>query len=166
LVAVAACGSTAAGGRAGSAGGQGATPVPGGRASAGVALCRDLPHLTRVTVSRATSLHVLEPAMVLPRGITVRKPHLVRGLAAALCRLPVMPRRPVSCPAQFGGSLRLAFAAGGRPFRPVIVQLSGCRVVGGLGPARTAPSAAFWRTLGKDLGLRLPQGMGPPGGNP
>jgi hypothetical protein len=159
LVAVAACGSTAAGGHSRSAGGQGATSVPGSRASAGVALCRDLPNLTRVTVSRTTSLHVLEPAMVLPRGITVRKPHLVRGLAAVLCGLPKMPRGPVSCPAQFAGSLRLAFAAGGRPFRPVIVQMSGCRVVSGLGPARTVPSG-FWRALGKDLGLKFPQGMG------
>jgi hypothetical protein len=157
VAAVAACGSAAAGGPSGSAGGQGATSVPGGRTSAGVALCRDLPNLTRVTVSRTTSLHVLEPAMVLPRGITVRKPHQVRGLAAALCGLPKMPRGPVSCPAQFGGSLRLAFAAGGRPFRPVVVQMSGCRVVNGLGPARTVPSAAFWHTLGKDLGLRFPQ---------
>jgi hypothetical protein len=147
LVVLAACSSAMAGGHSRSAGGQGATSVPGGRASAGVALCRDLPNLTRVTVSRTTSLHVLEPAMVLPRGFTVRKPHLVRGLAAALCGLPKMPRGPVSCPAQFGGSLRLAFAAGGRPFRPVIVQMSGCRVVSGLGPARTVPSAAFWPTL-------------------
>jgi hypothetical protein len=166
LVMLAACGSVAAGGRSGPAGGQGATSVPDSRASAGVALCRDLPNLTRVTVSRTTSLHVLEPAMVLPRGITVRQPHLVRGLAIALCGLPKMPRGPVSCPAQFGGSLRLAFAAGGRPFRPVIVQMSGCRAVGGLGPARTVPSAAFWRTLGKDLGLNLSEGMGQSGGNP
>ena len=166
LAAVAACGSAAAGGHFGSPGGQGATSVPGGRASAGVALCRDLPNLTKVTVSRTMSLHVLEPAMVLPRGITVREPRLVRGLAAALCGLPKMPGGPVSCPAQFGGSLRLAFAAGGRPFRPVIVQMSGCRMVSGLGPARTVPSAAFWRTLGKDLGLKFPQGVGQPGGNP
>jgi hypothetical protein len=166
LVALAACGSTAAGGRSESAAGQGATSGPGGRASAGVALCRDLPNLTRVTVSRTTSLHVLEPAMVLPRGLTVRTPHLVRALATALCGLPKMPRGPVSCPAQFGGSLRLAFAAGGRPFRPVSVQMSGCRMVSGLGPARMVPSAAFWRTLGKDLGLRFPQSMGQSGGNP
>jgi hypothetical protein len=164
LAAVAACGSVAAGGGSGSAGGQGATSVPGGRASAGVALCRDVPNLTKVTVSRTMSLHVLEPALVLPRGITVKKPHLVRGLATALCGLPKMPRGPVSCPAQFGASLRLAFAAGRRPFRPVIVQISGCRVVSGLGPARTVPSAAFWRTLGKDLGFKFPQGMGQPGG--
>jgi len=166
LVVLAACGSAMAGGRSGSAGGQGATSVPGGRTSAGVALCTDLSNLTRVTVSRTTSLRVLEPAMVLPRGITVRNPHLVRGLATALCGLPKMPRGPVNCPAQFGGSLRLAFAAGGRPFRPVVVQMSGCRVVRGLGPARTVPSADFWRTLGEDLGHSVSQGMGQPGGNP
>jgi hypothetical protein len=55
-------------------------------------------------------------------------------------------------------------AAGERPFRPVIVQMSGCRVVSGLGPARTVPALAFWRTLGKDLGLKLSQGMGQSGG--
>lgn len=164
LVAVAACGSAAAGGHFGSASGQGATSVPGGTASAGVALCRDLPHLTRVTVGRTMNLHVLEPAMVLPRGITVKKPYLVRGLAIALCRLPKMPRGPVSCPARFGGSLRLVFAAGGRPFRPVIVQMNGCRAVSGLGPTRTVASVAFGRILGKDLGLEFPQGMGQSGG--
>jgi hypothetical protein len=163
-VALAACGSATAGGHFGSTGGQGATSVPGGRASAGVALCQDLPNLTRVTASRTMNLHVLEPSMVLPRGITVRKPQLVRGLAAALCRLPKMPRGPVNCPARFAGSLRLAFAAGGRPFRPVIVQMSGCRVVSGLGPERTVPTLALWRTLGKDLGLKFPQGMGQSGG--
>jgi len=108
-------------------------------------------------VSRTTPMHVLEPAMVLPRGITIGEPGPVRGLAAALCRLPAMPRGPVNCPAQFRGSLRLAFAVGRRPFPPVTVQVSGCRAVTGLGPARTASSAAFWRTLGKDLGLPYSQ---------
>jgi hypothetical protein len=64
-----------------------------------------------------------------------------------------MPRTALMCPLQFGaGSLRLAFAAGGRPFSPVVVQVSGCRVVTGLGPVRRASSAAFWRTIDEDLG--------------
>jgi len=102
--------------------------------------------------------------MALPRGITIGEPGPVRGLAAALCRLPAMPRGPVNCPAQFPGSLRLAFAAGQRPFPPVTVQVSACRAVTGLGPARTASSAAFWRTLGKDLSLPSPQNTSSPGG--
>jgi len=164
VIALAACGSQVAGGQSGSAGGPVATPVPGGKASAGVALCRDLPRLTSVAVSRTMVLHAIEPARVLPHGITVREPHLVRGLATVLCGLPKVPRGHLNCPVRLAGLLRLTFAAGGRSFRPVAVQVSGCRVVTGLGPARTASASAFWRTLGKDLGLRLPQSTSQPGG--
>jgi hypothetical protein len=75
-----------------------------------------------------------------------------------------MPRGPVNCPPPFSGSLRLAFAAGGHPFPPVTVQVSGCRVVTGLGPAQAASSAAFWRTLGTDLSLAYPQSNSHVGG--
>jgi hypothetical protein len=88
----------------------------------------------------------------------------VRDLAAALCGLPKSPRGPVSCPPQFAGSLRLAFAAGGRLFRPVTIQVIGCQGVRGLGPARTVTSSAFWRTLGKDLGFNFPRSTAQPGG--
>jgi len=107
---------------------------------------------------------VLEPALVLPRGITIGEPGPVRELASALCGLPAMPRGQVNCPAQFRGSLRLAFAAGRRSFPPVTVQVSGCRVVTGLGPSRTASSAAFLRILGKDLSRPSPQSTSQPGG--
>lgn len=164
IITVAACGSRVAASQPAPAGGVGAASVPGSRAVAGVALCRHIPQLTSVVVSRTTPLRVLEPAMVLPRGITIGEPGPVRGLAAALCGLPAMPRGPVNCPAQFRGLLRLAFAAGQRPFPPVTVQVSGCRAVTGLGPARTASSAAFWRTLGKDLSRPSPQNTSQPGG--
>ena len=153
MVALTACGSQVAAGRSALAGGPGAASGPGGTAVAGVALCRDIPQLTSVAASRTTTLHVLEPALPLPPALTIREPFLVRALAAALCKLPKMPHGPVNCPAQFRDSLRLAFAAGGRPLPPVTVGVSGCRIVTGLGPARTARSAAFWRTLGKDLGM-------------
>ena len=65
IITVAACGSRVAAGRPASAGGAGAASVPGGRAVAGVALCRHIPQLTSVVVSRTTTLHVLEPALVL-----------------------------------------------------------------------------------------------------
>jgi hypothetical protein len=164
IIMVAACGSRIAAGQPAPAGGAGAASKPGGRAVAGVVLCGHISQLTRVVVSRTTPLRVLEPAMVLPRGITIGEPGPVRGLAAALCRLPAMPRGSVNCPAPFTGRLLLAFAAGRRPFPPVAVQVSGCRAVIGLGPARAASSAAFWRTLGKDLSLPSPQNTIPPGG--
>ena len=166
IITVAACGSRVAASQPAPAGGAGAASVPAGRAVAGVALCRHIPRLTRVVVSRTTPMRVLEPAMVLPRGITIGEPGPVRGLAAALCGLPALPRGPVNCPAQFRGSpLRLAFAAGRRPFPPVTVQVSGCRAVIGLGPARAASSAAFWRTLGQDLSLPHPQSTSHAGGS-
>jgi hypothetical protein len=164
IIVLAGCGSAVAGGRSASAGGPGASPVPGGKASAGVALCIDIPKLTSVAVSRTMALHAVQPDLVLPRGITIREPLLVRDLATALCGLPKSPRGPVNCPPQLVGSLRLGFAAGGRLFRPVTIQVSGCQVVRGLGPARTVPSSAFWRTLGKDLGFKFARSMSQPGG--
>jgi hypothetical protein len=164
FIVLAGCGSAVAGGRSASAGGLGASAVPGGKASAGVALCVDIPKLTSVAVSRMMAVRALQPDPVPPRGITIREPLPVRDLAAALCGLPKSPRGPASCPPQFAGSLRLAFAAGGRLFRPVSIQVSGCQLVRGLGPVRTVPSPAFWRTLGKDLGFQLPQSTSQPGG--
>ena len=167
IITVAACGSQAAASQPAAAGGAGAASMPGGKTVTGVALCRHIPQLTRVVVSRTTPLHELEPAMVLPQRITIGAPGPVRTLATALCGLPALPRRPVNCPAQFRDSLRLAFAANRRPFPPVTVQVSGCRAVTGLGPSRTASSAAFWHTLGKDLGRPSPQNTSQPdGGNP
>jgi hypothetical protein len=161
IITVAACGSRVAASQPAPAGGAAAASMPGDRAVAGVALCSHIQQLTSVMVSRTTTLHVLEPADVLPR-ITIADPGPVRGLAAALCRLPAMPRGTVNCPAQFRESLRLAFAIGRRPFRPVTVQVSGCRAVSGLGPARTASSAAFWRILDKDLSLPSPPNTSQP----
>jgi hypothetical protein len=160
-ITVAACGSRAAASQPAPAGGAAAASMPGDRAVAGVALCSHMQQLTSVVVSRTTTLHVLEPADA-PPTITIADPRPVRGLAAALCRLPAMPRGTVNCPAQFRDSLRLTFAAGRRPFPPVTIQVSGCRAVSGLGPARTASSAAFWRTLDKDLSLPSPQNTSQP----
>jgi hypothetical protein len=164
VLVLAACGNAVAGGNSASAGGPGATPVPGGEASAGVALCMDIPKLTSVAVGRTMAPHAVQPDLVLPRGMTIREPLLVRDLAAALCGLPKSPRGPVNCPAQFAGSLRLTFAAGERLFQPVTIQVNGCQVVKGLGPARMVPSPALWRTLGKDLGFTLPRSTAQPGG--
>jgi hypothetical protein len=117
-----------------------------------------------VAVSRTTAFRAFQEGLTLPRGTAIVEPGLVRGLATALCGLPKMPPGPVSCPAQFPGSVRFGFAAGGRPFPFVTVQMSGCRIVTGLGPARTARSAAFWRTLGRDLGLASATSTGQQGG--
>jgi hypothetical protein len=132
---LAACGSTAAGGAghpaaAGTGHPTGPAAVTG--APAGVPLCAAAEKVDRVVASMPASQLGQTP----PRGITITDIPRVRALAAALCALPPMPRG-LQCPADFGGVSRLVFAAGGRDFQPVRVQLSGCRAVAGIGPTRS-----------------------------
>jgi hypothetical protein len=147
-------GQSASGARSASAGqaaSADATAAPSSTMHAQVALCTDMPRLTSVVVSRSAGFRDHQMPSILPRGITIFEPRLVRGLAAALCGLPLVPRSATTCIGAFDGSLRFGFAADGRSFPPVAVQVSGCRAVTGLGPVRTARSAAFWRTVDEDL---------------
>jgi len=163
VITLAACGSQVAASQSASTDTPGAAPAPGGGVVTGVPLCRDIPQLTSVVVSRTVGFRA-QKGSTLPRGITIVEPGRVRNLAAALCGLPKMPRGLMTCAAGFGGSLRFGFAAGGRPFPPVTVQAGACRVVTGLGLARTARSPAFWRTLSEDLGLPSPPSTSRSGG--
>jgi hypothetical protein len=135
VIVLAACGSTAAGGTghpASADAGHSTGPAAAASASAGVPLCAAAQQVDRVVARQPTS-HFRE---ILPRGITITDASQVRALAAALCALP--PMSPgLSCPADFGGVFQLVFAAGGRDFHPVRVQLSGCRDVTGIGPPRS-----------------------------
>ena len=135
VIALAACGSTAAGGTghpASANAGHSTGSAAAASASAGVPLCAAAQQVDRVVARQPTS-HFRE---ILPRGITITDAPRVRALAAALCALP--PMSPgLSCPADFGGVFQLVFAAGGRDFHPVRVQLSGCRDVTGIGPPRS-----------------------------
>jgi hypothetical protein len=164
FIALAACGSQVAAGQSASTGSPDAAPTPVGRAVAGVALCRDIPQLTSVMIIHAMAFRASQPGSALPRGVAILNPGQVRDLATALCELPKMPPGPVTCPAEFGSSVRFEFAAGGRPFPPVTVHTSGCRVVTGLGPARTARSAASWGTLSENLGPSAPPATSRSGG--
>ena len=140
LIGLAACGSTAAdgAGHPASAGvGHTREPAAIARASAGVPLCAAAGSVDRVVVSRVPALSASSPHELLPGGITLNNAPRVRALAAGLCALPLMPRGLVNCPADFGGAFRLVFAAGRRGFSPVGVQGSGCRIVTGVGPARS-----------------------------
>jgi hypothetical protein len=135
VIVLAACGSTAAGGTgqpASADAGHSTGSAAAASASAGVPLCSAAQQVDRVVARQPTS-HFRE---ILPRGITITDASQVRALAAALCALP--PMSPgLGCPADFGGVFQLVFAAGGRDFHPVRVQLSGCRDVTGIGPPRS-----------------------------
>ncbi|MGO9276061.1 MAG: hypothetical protein ACLP3Q_00795 [Streptosporangiaceae bacterium] len=157
LIGLAACGSAAVGaaGRPASAGaGHTKEPAAAATASAGVPLCAAAGRVDRVVVSRVPALPASSPHEPLPGEITFRDPPRVRALAAGLCALPLMPHGPLlNCPADFGGAFRLVFAAGRRGFPPVAVQGSGCRIVTGVGPARSwSRSPQFKRLLGTVTG--------------
>jgi hypothetical protein len=140
LIGLAACGSTPANsaGHPDSAGvGHTTEPAAIATASADVPLCAAAGRVDRVVVSRVPALSASGPHRLLPGGITFDNAPRVRALAAGLCALPLMPRELVNCPADFGGAFRLVFAAGRRGFSPVRVQTSGCRIVNGVGPARS-----------------------------
>jgi hypothetical protein len=161
LTGLAACGSTAAGSAghqaAASAGRSAASAAAS--ASAGVPLCAAARTVDRVVASPSASRF----RELLPGGITIKDAPSVRALAAALCALPPMPQG-LHCPAAAGGSVRLVFAAGTRGFQPVHIQLSGCRSVSGVGPARSwARSPRFGRLLSRTVGGkgRLTPGMHP-----
>jgi hypothetical protein len=146
LIGLTACGGTvagdaahqASGGTGGSAGpapagtGGSAGPSAAVTAPAGVPLCAAAGKVDRVVAIPGGS-HV---RALLPGGITIRDAARVRALAAALCALPPMPAG-LHCEDAAGGAFRLTFAAGDQGFRPVGVQMSGCRSVTGLGPARS-----------------------------
>ena len=168
LLGVAACGSAPAGGTghpASAGAGHTEEPAAVAAASAGVPLCAAAGRVDRVVVSRVPALSASSSHEPLPGGITFRDAPRVRALAAGLCALPLRPHGPLlSCPADFGASFRLVFAAGRRGFSPVVVQGSGCRIVTGVGPARSwSRSPQFKRLLGKVTGGRLIPGSHPSG---
>ena len=157
LIGLAACGSAPVSGTGhpGSAGaGLTKEPAAVAAASAGVPLCAAAGRVERVAVSRVPALSASSRHEPLPGGVTFSGPPRVRALVAGLCALPLMSHGPLlSCPADFGGAFRLVFAAGRRGFSPVVVQGSGCRIVTGVGPARSwSRSPQFKQLLGTVTG--------------
>jgi hypothetical protein len=152
LIGLAACGSSAAGGAAhpapaGASGSSG--PAAEATALAGVPLCAAAGKVDRV-VAIPPGSHI---RALLPGGVTIRDAARVRALATALCALPPMPSG-LHCEAATGGAFRLTFAAGSQGFRPIGVQMSGCRSVTGLGPGRSwAQSPQFGRLLTETVGV-------------
>jgi hypothetical protein len=162
LIGLTACGGTVAGDAAhpasagtggsmgpASAGTGGSTgPSAAVTAPAGVPLCAAAGKVDRVVAIPPGS----QIRALLPGGITIRDAARVRALAGALCALPPMPSG-LHCEAATRGVFRLTFAAGDQGFRPVGVQMSGCRSVTGLGPARSwSGSPRFGPLLTRTVG--------------
>jgi hypothetical protein len=153
---------SAAGGPRATAGPSAAAVNPGGvriptSATAPAAICREIPGLTRMTVTLSTQPSSLNAREVLPRGFTIRDPAAVRLLATQLCALPRVHAGQLMCPNMTGASYRLLFFAGNHAFPQIVVGVSGCRVVTGLGPARSwSGSTALEHALARHFGLHFP----------
>lgn len=144
VIGVAACGSAVAGASgaakptARATGSTAARRATGPSASKHVLLCTEIPRLTRMSFTRAAwPPQFRHSRLALPSAFTVRDPATVRRIATVLCALPVVPSGIMSCPDLAGGSFHLFFDAGATPIPVVGIEYSGCRVVTGLGPART-----------------------------
>ena len=148
VVAVAACGSSAPAGHA-------ASGISGQLMSIGSGLCASAAQVDSLTVQRTGGLPGNHIRFTFPARETVRDAARARAVAQSACGLGQQPHTAVvRCPADFGIIYQLTFAAGSHRFTPVTVDATGCELVSGLGPARSAAtSTTFWRTLGTAIGI-------------
>ncbi|MDR0344919.1 MAG: hypothetical protein LBI49_17760 [Nocardiopsaceae bacterium] len=153
---LAACGSVTPSARAaapaGSPKGPGAGAVP---AVAAAPVCADTSRITALTIRRVSSLPGNHLHFGFPAVTRLDNPAKARTVAARLCSLPGLPRVMVNCPADFGVTYRLRFAADGRSYQPVTAAPGGCHKLAGLDGARQA-LPAFWASLGAAMGLAHP----------
>jgi hypothetical protein len=159
-VAVTACGSSAA------PAGQAATGRPSASASASASgsvasgesgLCAATMKVDSLMVQRTDALPGNHTRFSFPATDNVRSAPAAQAVAQSLCGLQPVPRKTVVCPADFGVTYHLSFAAGSQRFAPVTVNAGGCELVSGLGPVRrVTTSATLWRTLGIAIGLPHP----------
>ena len=132
-----------------------AGPAAGGATGAAAGLCAAVPEVDRLTVSRDDPwpVHHVRPS----RRVGVSPVQQARTVARAVCALPRMPRGAVACPADWGVSYQLEFAASGRRFGVVTVQAGGCRRVSGVGSPRWAvQSPGFWSALDRAAAVPWP----------
>ena len=153
---LAACGSGAA-----PAAGPTASPRPsastGNLATNGSGLCAAAAQVDSLTVQRTNALPGNHPRFTFPATETVRNAPEVRSVAQSLCALPSEAHRQIACPADFGITYRLTFAAGAQRFTPVTLNAAGCELVHGLGATRTiTTSNVVWRRLGVAIGIPHP----------
>ena len=128
--------------------------IPGGPMSTGAALCSNQAAVTRLVVRRATALPQNHLHFTFPARVTVSSPARARAVAGMVCGLPGVPHGPMSCPAGWGVSYRLSFAAGSKTFPVVTAGADGCGVVTGAGPARwTARVPGFLTVLAHAMGI-------------
>jgi hypothetical protein len=157
VAAVVACGS---GGSAPPAGHTASPSSPAGSgtaAASGPGLCGAATQVDSLTVQRTNALPGNHPRFTFPATEQVNNAPEARSVAQSLCALQPVPHMQIACPADFGITYRLTFAAGPRRFAPVTLNAAGCELVHGLGAARhITTSNVVWRRLGVAIGIPDP----------
>jgi hypothetical protein len=155
-VAVAGCGSSAA--PAGhTASGTPSASASGALASGESGLCAATMKVDRLMVQRTDALPGNHTRFTFPATANVSSATAAQSVAQSVCGLQSVPRKTVACPADFGVTYHLTFAAGSQKFAPVTVNAGGCELVSGLGTVRRADtSVTLWRTLGIAIGIPHP----------
>jgi hypothetical protein len=120
-------------------------------------LCAAVSEVDSLTVTRGGAGLANHFRFLFPRQVVVTRPDQARAVARAVCALPRMPRGIFACPADFGISYRLEFAAAGGRLAAVTADPGGCERVAGAGPARWAEkSHGFWTALGRAVVMPWP----------
>jgi hypothetical protein len=146
------CGSLSGTTTTGHTGRPGSTPAP-----TGAGLCAAASQVNSLTVIRNDVFPGNHLHFRFPRRVTTDRPQQAQAVARAICALPRMPRGTMACPADWGVSYRLEFAAAGRRFGVVTVDGSGCQPVSGAGPVRwLVRSPGFWTVLERATGVPGP----------
>ena len=85
-------------------------------------------------------------------------------MARSLCALKPVAHMQLACPADFGISYKLTFAARTHLFTPVTLNAAGCEMVHGLGEVRrVTASDIVGRRLGVAIGIPQPDQARSPG---
>ena len=152
VLGVTGCGSVRGTTAMGHTGRSGSTP-----AATAAGLCAAASEVNSLTVIRNDAIPRNHLGFRFPPRVTTGRPQQAQAVARAVCALPRMPRGTFACPADWGVSYRLEFAAAGRRFGVVTVNAGGCRPVSGAGPVRWLErSPGFWTVLERATGVPGP----------
>ena len=126
-------------------------------AASGSGLCGAAAQVDSLTVQRTNALPGNHPRFSFPATEKVSSAAQARSVAQSLCALQPVSHTVIACPADFGITYKLTFAAGSRQFAPVTLNAAGCELVHGLGAVRKiTTSNVVWRRLGVAIGIPHP----------
>jgi hypothetical protein len=158
IAAAVACGS----GRPAASAGHTASPASSASsgnvaAGGGSELCGAGTRVDSLTVQRTNAFPGNHPRFTFPATEQVNNAPEARSVVQSLCALQPVSHMQISCPADFGITYTLTFAAGTHRFAPVTLNAAGCELVHGLGAARhISTSNVVWRRLGVAIGIPHP----------